>query len=135
MQSITFLFADLASSQRAADRNQNEGDAVPGFSDRSRSRCLSEGLLFSFKTLRERIYWFLVLQNDVKCAVQTRMIDNSSSVREAALDLIGRYIMAKPELIEQYYKMISDRILVKLCALATTSGFHLLPLSISGYGC
>ena len=36
-----------------------------------------------------------------------------TSVREAAVELIGRFVLNKPELILQYYDMIIERILVR----------------------
>lgn len=45
--------------------------------------------------------------------VHGRFLDQSTSVREAALDLVGKFILIRPELTEQYYEMMSDRILVR----------------------
>ena len=44
--------------------------------------------------------------------VHARFVDMSTSVREAAVELIGRFVLNKPELILQYYDMIIERILV-----------------------
>lgn len=44
--------------------------------------------------------------------VYSRLTDSSPQVREAALDLIGKYITARPDLIPHYLNMISSRILV-----------------------
>ena len=44
--------------------------------------------------------------------VHTRLVDMSTSVREAAVELIGRFVLNKPEIIHQYYDMIVERILV-----------------------
>ena len=35
----------------------------------------------------------------------------ATSVREAAVDLIGRFILTRPEVANQYYKMLTERIL------------------------
>ena len=43
--------------------------------------------------------------------VQARFLDQANSVREAAVDLIGRFIMIRPSLTEKYYPMIMERIL------------------------
>ncbi len=45
-------------------------------------------------------------------AVHARFMDQSTSVREAAVELVGRFILNKPELTHQYYEMIMERILV-----------------------
>lgn len=49
---------------------------------------------------------------DIQQAVRARLLDQSSSVREAAVDLIGKFICAQPDFIDKYYKMVLDRILV-----------------------
>lgn len=49
------------------------------------------------------------MQRGVHC----RLMDNSTSVREAAVELLGRFVLSRPELIEQYYDMLIERILVK----------------------
>ena len=46
--------------------------------------------------------------------VHGRLMDNSTSVREAAVELVGRFVLSRPELIEQYYDMLIERILVIL---------------------
>lgn len=45
--------------------------------------------------------------------VHGRFMDQSTSVREAAVELVGRFILNKPELTHQYYEMIMERILVR----------------------
>ena len=45
-------------------------------------------------------------------AVQCRSMDQSTLVREAAVDLVGRFVLSRPELTSQYYDMLSERILV-----------------------
>lgn len=44
--------------------------------------------------------------------VHGRFLDHSTSVREAAVELVGKFILIRPELTEQYYEMLSERILV-----------------------
>ena len=51
-------------------------------------------------------------QNDMQKGVHGRFMDQSTSVREAAVELVGKFILIRPELTEQYYDMLSDRILV-----------------------
>jgi cohesin loading factor subunit SCC2 len=57
----------------------------------------------------------IILQDDMQKGVHTRLVDMSTSVREAAVELIGRFVLNKPELIHQYYDMIVERILVNVC--------------------
>lgn len=44
--------------------------------------------------------------------VHGRLMDNSTSVREAAVELLGRFVLSRPQLTEQYYDMLIERILV-----------------------
>ena len=44
--------------------------------------------------------------------VHGRFLDQSTSVREAAIELVGKFILVRPELTSQYYPMLSERILV-----------------------
>jgi len=48
-------------------------------------------------------------RNDIKSCVQVGLTDKSVSVREAAIDLIGRYIVQKQFLILQYYDILCER--------------------------
>lgn len=54
----------------------------------------------------------LVFQLDMQRGVHCRLMDNSTSVREAAVELLGRFVLSRPQLIEQYYDMLIERILV-----------------------
>ena len=49
----------------------------------------------------------------MKRGVHGRFLDQSTSVREAAIELLGKFILIRPELIPQYYDMLSERILVR----------------------
>ena len=49
--------------------------------------------------------------------VHGRFMDQSTSVREAAVELVGKFILIRPELTTQYYDMLSSRILVSTLAL------------------
>lgn len=53
-----------------------------------------------------------VSQLDMQRGVHCRLMDNSTSVREAAVELLGRFVLSRPQLIEQYYDMLIERILV-----------------------
>lgn len=59
--------------------------------------------------------------------VHSKFVDMSTSVREAAVELIGRFVLNKPELILQYYDMIIERILV--------SKFSCFYLTVGTYSC
>lgn len=50
-------------------------------------------------------------RSDMQRGVHCRLMDNSTSVREAAVELLGRFVLSRPELIEQYYDMLIERIL------------------------
>ncbi len=54
----------------------------------------------------------LCFQLDMQRGVHCRLMDNSTSVREAAVELLGRFVLSRPQLIEQYYDMLIERILV-----------------------
>lgn len=51
-------------------------------------------------------------QMDMQNGVHGRFLDHSTSVREAAIELVGKFILIRPELTAQYYDMLSERILV-----------------------
>ncbi|KAJ1966351.1 Sister chromatid cohesion protein 2 [Dipsacomyces acuminosporus] len=55
----------------------------------------------------------VLYQPKVKYAINHRLQDSSSQVREAAIDLIGKHIAQNPELTDQYYEFISVRVLDK----------------------
>ncbi|XP_078354070.1 nipped-B-like protein isoform X1 [Oculina patagonica] len=53
----------------------------------------------------------ILSRDDMQKGVHAKFVDMSTSVREAAVELIGRFVLNKPELILQYYDMIIERIL------------------------
>uniref|UniRef100_A0A182QZC9 Nipped-B protein n=1 Tax=Anopheles farauti TaxID=69004 RepID=A0A182QZC9_9DIPT len=53
----------------------------------------------------------VLARRDMQMGVQQKLLDTAISVREAAVDLVGKYILSDPDLIDQYYEMISQRIL------------------------
>ncbi|XP_041356628.1 nipped-B-like protein isoform X2 [Gigantopelta aegis] len=53
----------------------------------------------------------ILARSDMKRGVHGRFLDQSTSVREAAIELLGKFILIRPELIPQYYDMLSERIL------------------------
>ncbi|XP_069694432.1 nipped-B-like protein A [Periplaneta americana] len=50
-------------------------------------------------------------RNDMQRGVRHSFLDQSTSVREAAVDLVGKFVLSRPELIDKYYDMLSTRIL------------------------
>ena len=52
------------------------------------------------------------MQTDMQVGVHGRFLDQSTAVREAAIELVGKFILIRPELTAQYYSMLSERILV-----------------------
>lgn len=50
----------------------------------------------------------------VKQALEDRLADPSPAVRDAAVELVGKYIVQKPSLAIDYYPLISARVTVSL---------------------
>ncbi|CAG9828593.1 unnamed protein product [Diabrotica balteata] len=50
-------------------------------------------------------------RHDMQMGVNHSFLDHSTSVREAAVDLVGKFVLSRPELISTYYEMLSARIL------------------------
>ena len=50
---------------------------------------------------------------NVRKAIEDHLLDNSSAVRDAAVELIGKYVVQRPELAGDYYERIADRIVVR----------------------
>jgi cohesin loading factor subunit SCC2 len=59
----------------------------------------------------------VLLRQDMQTGVQYSFMDSSTMVREAAVDLLGKFILHNQDLITQYYKIITDRILVSIVKL------------------
>ncbi|XP_064624377.1 nipped-B-like protein isoform X2 [Lineus longissimus] len=53
----------------------------------------------------------ILARSDMQRGVHGRLLDQSTSVREAAVELVGKFILIRPELTSNYYDMLSDRIL------------------------
>lgn len=49
---------------------------------------------------------------DMQIGVNRSFLDQSTAVREAAVDLVGKFVLSRPDLIDKYYGMLSSRILV-----------------------
>jgi len=54
----------------------------------------------------------VLARNDMQMWVQNSFLDQSTAVREAAVDLVGKYVLSCHDLIDKYYEMLSLRILV-----------------------
>ncbi|XP_073824751.1 nipped-B cohesin loading factor isoform X2 [Musca autumnalis] len=54
---------------------------------------------------------FVLKRKDMQVGVNQKFLDAAISVREAAVDLIGKFVLSNEELIDQYYDMLSTRIL------------------------
>ncbi|XP_025832337.1 nipped-B-like protein A [Agrilus planipennis] len=50
-------------------------------------------------------------RHDMQMGVNHSFLDHATSVREAAVDLVGKFVLSRPELISKYYEMLSARIL------------------------
>ena len=57
-------------------------------------------------------------------SIEAHLLDSSPAVRDAAVELIGKYIVESPQLADKYYKQVADRIQV-----STDISFHLLLLT------
>ena len=85
----------------------------------------------TYSTMYEMIFthvfgfYIVLLQEDMQKGVHGRFMDQSTSVREAAVELVGRFILNKPELTHQYYEMIMERILVSICIMFKEFHCHL----------
>ncbi|XP_033738813.1 nipped-B-like protein isoform X1 [Pecten maximus] len=53
----------------------------------------------------------ILARTDMQKGVHGRFLDQSTMVREAAVELVGRFILIRPDLIPKYYDMLTDRIL------------------------
>ena len=53
----------------------------------------------------------VLARNDMQLGVHHSFLDQSTAVREAAVDLVGKFVLSRPELIDKYYEMLSVRIL------------------------
>lgn len=54
------------------------------------------------------------LQESVRHAIEGRLLDSSPAVRDASVELLGKYVVHKPALALKYLPRISERIAVGL---------------------
>lgn len=59
-----------------------------------------------FRALRD------ILQPNVRRTIESHLLDSSPAVRDAAVELIGKYMIDSPEVAGDYYQKIADRIAV-----------------------
>ncbi|KAG8691558.1 Sister chromatid cohesion protein 2 [Ceratobasidium sp. 423] len=52
----------------------------------------------------------ILKQTNVRRAIENHLMDSSPQVRDAAVDLIGKYLVLSPELVDDYYPQIASRI-------------------------
>ncbi|TDH70542.1 uncharacterized protein CCR75_005142 [Bremia lactucae] len=52
----------------------------------------------------------LMAESSVQIAVEKCCVDEKSSVREAAVDLIGTYVLLRPTLLDRYFGVLAERI-------------------------
>ncbi|KAA0185004.1 Nipped-B protein [Fasciolopsis buskii] len=50
---------------------------------------------------------------DLPRLVHARLLDNSASVREAAVDLVSKLLVLRPRALSEYYPMLAERVLDK----------------------
>ncbi|XP_076382138.1 nipped-B cohesin loading factor isoform X2 [Megalopta genalis] len=53
----------------------------------------------------------VLARGDMQLGVKHSFLDHATSVREAAVDLVGKFVLSRPELIDKYYDMLLARIL------------------------
>ena len=66
-------------------------------------------------------------------AIEDRLSDSSPSVRDAAVELVGKYVVQKPKLAAEYYPHLALRVAVCSCR----SGWYgvLIETRIRGWRC
>ncbi|CAE6533842.1 unnamed protein product [Rhizoctonia solani] len=52
----------------------------------------------------------ILKQANVRRAIENHLMDSSPQVRDAAVDLMGKYLVLSPELVDDYYPQIANRI-------------------------
>ncbi|GHJ86131.1 hypothetical protein NliqN6_2533 [Naganishia liquefaciens] len=52
----------------------------------------------------------VLLDREIKVALQDRFADSSPAVRDAVIDLVGKYLLLKPDVAYEYYPLISARV-------------------------
>ncbi|KAG6812718.1 radiation sensitive protein rad9 [Tricholoma furcatifolium] len=55
----------------------------------------------------------ILTQSNVRRSIESHLLDSSPAVRDAAVELIGKYMVDSPEVAGDYYQKIADRIAVR----------------------
>ena len=55
--------------------------------------------------------WFP--QSNVRSAIEIHLLDHSTAVRDAAVDLIGKYMIDSPVVAREYYPRVAERVAVR----------------------
>lgn len=55
----------------------------------------------------------LLSQENVHRSIENRILDQASSVRDAAIELVGKYVVARPDVAVKYLPVIAERISVR----------------------
>ena len=53
----------------------------------------------------------------MRAAVESRLTDSTISVREGVVDLVGRYMLSRPEFIDRYADPVAERLKDKVRTL------------------
>lgn len=56
----------------------------------------------------------ILAQPSVRTGIESHLLDNSAAVRDAAVELIGKYMIDSPEVASGYFTKIAERIAVRL---------------------
>jgi len=67
---------------------------------------------FNFRNLAKKL--IPRQQANVRRGIESHLLDSSAAVRDAAVELIGKYIIDSPKVASDYYQKIADRIAVCL---------------------
>lgn len=54
------------------------------------------------------------MQANVRISIEGHLLDSSPAVRDAAVELIGKYMIDSPEFAGDYYQKIAERIAVSV---------------------
>lgn len=52
-------------------------------------------------------------QSNVRSAIEIHLLDHSTAVRDAAVDLIGKYMIDSPVVAREYYPRVAERVAVR----------------------
>ncbi len=74
--------------------------------------CVCMCILQCVRVLIVFIPFLLSSQSEVCHSIQYHIADGSALVREAAVELLGKFVLTKPDLVTQYYDMLIVRMLV-----------------------